>query len=139
MCMLHHTIVFICVKAATGNSELYTTESYQGVLGELKPGDGFVGKANSIVYIYIYVFIICYNVIHYTILYYTKAYKEAHAMFIPDLSAALDSEYPRKQLATKYGVVSLALKPMGDGVMEIGTSNRCRPRENMVGVNMVLA
>jgi len=81
------------VKAATGNSELYTTESYQG---ELKPGDGFVGKA----------------------------YKEAHAMFIPDLSVALDSEYSRKQLATKYGVVSLALKPMGDGVMEIGTSNR---------------
>merc|ERR1740127_454536 len=61
---------------------------------ELKPSVGFVGKV----------------------------YQDGKPMFLPNISDALASEYARKEIAKKYGIKSLGLKPFGDGLMEIGTA-----------------
>merc|ERR1719198_419654 len=60
----------------------------------MKPGDGFIGKA----------------------------YKEKESMFFPNVKVLPVKEYKRKDLAIRFGIQSLALKPVGDGVIEVGTT-----------------
>jgi len=81
------------MKAMTGKSELYATESYKT---SWKSGEGFIGRAH----------------------------KNKETLFFPDVSTLSPTVYKRKGLAAKFGVVSIAYKPFGNGVYEVGSTKR---------------
>merc|ERR1712048_135800 len=89
------------VKALTGKSELYTTESYKW---EWKAGAGLIGKA----------------------------YKNKESTFFPDVSQLSPSVFQRQELAKRFGIRSMALKPYGKGVYEVGST---KPWETCDWVN----
>merc|ERR1719343_1221844 len=45
-------------------------------------------------------------------------------MFFPDVAELAVEGYNRKDLAARFGIHSLALKPFADGVMEIGATKK---------------
>merc|ERR1719284_1480094 len=53
-----------------------------------------------------------------------RACKNKETMFIEDVASVNELEYSRKDLAKQFGIVSVALKPFGDGVYEIGWANK---------------
>merc|ERR1712227_793657 len=79
------------MKAITGNSELYTTESYKV---EMKTGTGIIGKA----------------------------FKNKESRFFPNVSKLDPSDFKRNELAKRFGIRSLALKPYGMGIYEVGST-----------------
>jgi len=80
------------VKEKTGREDLYTTESYKNGF-KMKVGVGVVGKT----------------------------YKSKEAMFFENVSKLSKTEFLRKDLAARFGIVSMALKPFGKGVLEVGS------------------